>query len=86
MCWYGSDSSNGLAMVASREFWARDVRRKHGRVEIALELMLWLHLVHEGLLERHSKRTDDQFSDRLRSRRWVVIEVGPLTDETAEGV
>lgn len=55
MCWYGSDSSNGLAMVASKDCLDRDVREVRGCVGMTLESMLSSHLVHEGLLEEYSK-------------------------------
>ena len=45
ICWYGSESSNGLAMMASRACLSGSVREMGGRVEMALQSMVSWHLI-----------------------------------------
>ena len=55
MCWYGKDSSNGLAMVGSKDRLGPDVRKVHERVRMTWGSRLSLHSVHEGLLKIYNK-------------------------------
>ena len=56
MCWYGNDSSNGLAMVGSKDWLGEDVIRKvRERVRMSWGSRLPLHSVHEGLLKIYNK-------------------------------
>ena len=55
MCWYGKDSSNGLAMVGSKNGLGEDVRKVRERVRMSWGLRLSLHSVHEGLLKIYNK-------------------------------
>ena len=55
MCWYGKDSSNGLAMMGSKDGLGEDVRKARMRVRMTWGSRLSLHSVHEGLLKTLNK-------------------------------